>query len=143
MARVKLIQTKDDMAPEHHALFDELAALRGRISGPSSVVLYSPRLARPWNEISEYLHRSSVVEARHAELAVCTAAREYDCAYIWAAHLPQARRAVSFMVGRDTARLDERGVRRACVESVAERGRAMVRDSAATPVPHEDGESHA
>jgi len=93
MARVKLIQTKDDIAPEHYALFDELAALRGRISGPSSVVLYSPRLARPWNQISEYLHSASVVEPRYAELAVCATAREYDCGYIWAAHLPQARRA--------------------------------------------------
>jgi hypothetical protein len=70
MARVKLIVDKEDVAPEHYALFDALAALRGRISGPSTVVLHSPGLARPWNEISEYLHRESLVEAEHAELAV-------------------------------------------------------------------------
>ena len=46
MARVKLIVNKEDIAPEHHALFDKLAALRGRISGPSTVVLHSPGLAR-------------------------------------------------------------------------------------------------
>jgi hypothetical protein len=62
MARVKLIVNKEDLAPEPHALFDRLAALRGRISGPSTVVLHSPGLARPWNEISEYLHRESIVE---------------------------------------------------------------------------------
>jgi len=93
MARVKLIVSRDDIAAEHHALFDELAALRGRISGPSTVVLHSPGLARPWNEISEYLHRHSVVEAQHAELAVCATAREKDCAYIWNAHVPLARKA--------------------------------------------------
>jgi len=93
MARVKLIVDKEDVAPEHHALFDALAALRGRISGPSTVVLHSPGLARPWNEIGEYLHRESVVEAEHAELAVCATAREKDCGYVWNAHVPLARKA--------------------------------------------------
>jgi alkylhydroperoxidase family enzyme len=93
MARVKLIVHKEDVAPEHHALFDALAALRGRISGPSTVVLHSPALAGPWNEISEYLHRDSVVEPQHAELAVCATARERDCGYVWNAHVPLARKA--------------------------------------------------
>jgi len=93
MARVKLIVSRDDVAAEHHALFDELAALRGRISGPSTVVLHSPGLARPWNEISEFLHRHSIVEPQLAELAVCATAREKDCGYIWNAHVPLARKA--------------------------------------------------
>ena len=93
MARVKPIVNRDDVAPEHHALFDELAALRGRISGPSTIVLHSPSLARPWNEISEYLHRQSIVEPEHAELAVCATAREKDCGYVWNAHVPLARKA--------------------------------------------------
>ena len=93
MARVKPIVNRDDVAPEHHALFDELAALRGRISGPSTIVLWSPDLARPWNEISEYLHRQSIVEPQHAELAVCATARERDCGYVWNAHVPLARKA--------------------------------------------------
>jgi 4-carboxymuconolactone decarboxylase len=93
MARVKLIVNRDDVAPEHHALFERLAALRGRISGPSTVVLHSPGLAAPWNEISEFLHRESIVEAPHAELAVCATAREKDCGYVWNAHVPLARNA--------------------------------------------------
>jgi len=92
MARVKLIQNKEDVAPEHYELFAELAALRGRISGPSTVILHSPGLARPWNEISEYLHRDSIVEARLAELAVAATAREYDGPYVWNAHAGAARR---------------------------------------------------
>src|SRR5262245_35966747 len=93
MARVQLIVNKEDVAPEHHALFDTLAALRGRISGPSTVVLHSPGLAGPWNEISEYLHRQSIVEPQHAEVAVCATARERDCGYVWNAHVPLARKA--------------------------------------------------
>lgn len=93
MPRVKLIQNKEDIAPEHYTLFAELAALRGRISGPSTIMLHSPTLAKPWNEVSEYLHRRSMVPPQHAELAVSVAAREYDCAYVWAAHVPKARKA--------------------------------------------------
>jgi 4-carboxymuconolactone decarboxylase len=93
MPRVKLIRNKEDIAPEHYPLFDELAALRGRISGPSTIVLHSPVLAKPWNEISEYLHGVSIVPDQYAELAVSVAAREYDCAYVWNAHVPKARKA--------------------------------------------------
>ena len=93
MARVKLLTEKGEVAPEHYALFDDLAALRGRVSGPSAVVLHSPALARPWNDVGEYLHRASIVDPRHYELAVCVTAREQDCAYVWAAHLPLARSA--------------------------------------------------
>src|SRR3989449_8563020 len=93
MARVKPIVNRDDVAPEPPAFFDERAALRGGISGPSTIVLWSPGLARPWNEISEYLHRQSIVEPQHAELAVCATARERDCGYVWNAHVPLARQA--------------------------------------------------
>ena len=106
MARVKLIVNKEDLAPEHGALFDELAALRGRISGPSTIVLYSPGLARPWNQVSEYLHRDSIVEPEHAELAVCATARERDCGYVWNAHVPLALKA---------------GIARQTIAAVAER----------------------
>jgi 4-carboxymuconolactone decarboxylase len=93
MARVKLLQDKTDLAPEHSALFDVLASRRGRISGPSSVILHSPGLAGRWNQISEFLHGQSIVEPELYEIAVCATAREFDGNYIWAAHEPAARRA--------------------------------------------------
>ena len=93
MARVRLIQHREDIAPEHHAVFEELAALRGRISGPSTVMLHSPGLARPWNDISEFLHGESIVEPRFAELAVAASARENDCGFVWNSHAGQARKA--------------------------------------------------
>jgi 4-carboxymuconolactone decarboxylase len=93
MPRVKLLATRDDVAPEHYPLFEELAALRGRVSGPSSVVLYSPALSKPWNDQSEFLHRDTVVEPAASELAMIATAREKDCAFIWNAHVGAARKA--------------------------------------------------
>lgn len=110
MPRVKLLTTKSDLAPEHHALFDELAALRGRVSGPTSVVLYSPGLAGPWNGPSEFLHRGTVVEPALAELAMAATARERDCPFIWNAHAPLAHKAgvseATLAAVRDNAPLD-------------------------------------
>lgn len=56
-------------------------------------MLHSPGLARPWNAISEYLHRESIVLPPDAELAVCATAREKDCGYIWNAHVALAWKA--------------------------------------------------
>ena len=92
MPRVKLFKAKEDVAPEHHALYDELAAMRGRLSGPASVVMYSPGLSKPWNDQSEFLHRQTIVDKGLAELAICAAARERDCPYIWNAHTSKARK---------------------------------------------------
>lgn len=92
MARIPLVRNKEDIAPEHYPLFEELAALRGFISGPSTVVLNSPPLAKPWNEVSEYLHRKSIVDDPSAELAVMVTARERDCRYVWSAHVRIGRR---------------------------------------------------
>ena len=92
MPRVKLLTAKEDVAPEHYALYDELAALRGRLSGPASVVMYSPALSKPWNDQSEFLHREAMVEPALSELAISAAARERDCQYIWNAHSKAARK---------------------------------------------------
>ena len=110
MPRVKLITAKEDVAPEHYALYDELAALRGRLSGPASVVMYSPALSKPWNDQSEFLHRESLVEPAYSELAISATARERDCPYIWNAHVKAARkggiREATLTATRDNAALD-------------------------------------
>ena len=110
MPRVKLLNAKEDVAPEHHALYDELAAMRGRLSGPASVVMYSPALSKPWNDQSEFLHRETIVEHALAELAISAAARECDCPYIWNAHVNKARKhgiaEATLIATRDNTALD-------------------------------------
>ena len=92
MPRVKLLTAREDVAPEHYVLYAELAALRGRLSGPATVVFHSPALSKPWNDQSEFLHRETVVEPGLYELAVSAAARERNCPYIWSAHAKAARK---------------------------------------------------
>ena len=119
MPRVKLLTAKEDVAPEHHALYDELAAMRGRLSGPATVVMHSPALSKPWNDQSEFLHREAVVEPGLAELAVSATARERDCAYIWNAHAKAARKGgiseATLIATRDNAALDGLPPREAAV----------------------------
>jgi 4-carboxymuconolactone decarboxylase len=121
--RVKLLNAKEDVAPEHHALYDELAAMRGRLSGPASVVMYSPALSKPWNDQSEFLHRETIVEHGFAELAICAAARERDCPYIWNAHAKKARKhgiaEATITATRDNAALDGLPPQEAAVVSYA------------------------
>jgi len=110
VSRVKLFKAKEDVAPEHHALYDELAAMRGRLSGPASVVMYSPGLSKPWNDQSEFLHRETIVQSGFVELAICAAARERDCPYIWNAHAKKARKGgiseATLTATRDNTALD-------------------------------------
>ncbi|GEM_PF-121116 len=110
MPRIPLITQKDQLPPEHHALFDQLAALRGRVSGPSTIVLHSPALAGSWNQQSEFLHANSVVDHRSSELAIIATARARDCGYIWNAHVNAARTAgaseAAIAAARDNRPLD-------------------------------------
>jgi len=104
------LTSKEDVAPADHALFDELAALRGRLSGPASVVFHSPALSKPWNDQSEFLHREASIEPKYAELAVVAGAREKDCRYIFSAHSKAARKGgtseAALTAARDNASLD-------------------------------------
>ena len=61
--------------------------------GPGAIRLYSPPLAESMTAVNDYLRRKSGLEPRLVELAILVAAREMDCAYIWTAHEPAARKA--------------------------------------------------
>ena len=54
MARVPLILSKDQVAPEHHATVDAIIGSRGALHGPFSVFLHSPEIAGP-DEVREIL----------------------------------------------------------------------------------------
>jgi 4-carboxymuconolactone decarboxylase len=68
---------------------------RGAVDGfgPGAIRLYSPPLAESMTAANDYLRRKSGLEPRLVELAILVAAREMDCAYIWTAHEPAARKA--------------------------------------------------
>ncbi|MBI4339804.1 MAG: carboxymuconolactone decarboxylase family protein [Chloroflexi bacterium] len=118
MTRVTEIRAREQVPPEHQAAFDEVVSLySGRIVGPFRVLLHSPELARRVCSIGAFLRRDSPLPASARELAIITAAREWDCLYEWYAHEPGAQRA---------------GVSQEAIEAV------RARDSRALLAPQED-----
>jgi 4-carboxymuconolactone decarboxylase len=93
MPRITPISTKDQVPPEHHAAFDQVAALRGRISGPSGFLMYSPQLNLAHSAVSAYFLKQSVIPERLQEVAILTTVREKEVAYAWGAHVASGRKA--------------------------------------------------
>lgn len=86
------ITEREQVAPAHHAAFDEvMATYNGRVVGPLRILFYVPELARRISNIGASMRNSSPFPAAR-ELAIIAAAREWDCLYEWYAHEPGARR---------------------------------------------------
>jgi 4-carboxymuconolactone decarboxylase len=93
MARVHEVTAREELAPEHQPIFDEIAASRGRISGPFPVLLNSPEMALQVARIGHHVRFNHHFEQWVFELVVLTAAREADCLFEWAAHSRDAAKA--------------------------------------------------
>lgn len=106
MPRITQITEREQVAPGKRHLFDAIAESRGRVSGPFSVLLNSPELAGRAAHLGAYIRFESTLTPAQRELAIITAAREFDCVFEWAAHEPLACSA---------------GVRQAAIQAVANR----------------------
>ena len=93
MARIPLIEKKDDLPADHHAAWDLIAQSRGRVAGPFGVLLHSPEAAKRAAHLGAYLRFESALSGVHRELAILATARAMDCRYEWAAHVPLAKKA--------------------------------------------------
>ena len=93
MPRITPIAAKSDVPAEHHAVFDGVMQTFGRIRGPFSMLLHTPRLARHFLGVVNFFRDESVVEQKLRSLAALVAAREREGAYVWAAQVEGARRA--------------------------------------------------
>src|ERR1700748_2628982 len=92
MARVPLITSKDQVAPEHHAIVDPLIGSRGALHGPFSVFLHSPEIAGRVAHLGAYVRFEGSLDMRVRVLAAMTVAREYEAMYVWGAQTGGARR---------------------------------------------------
>src|SRR5215471_11843608 len=94
MARLPVV-TRDQVPEQFRQTFDELTAGTGRVitSGPGSITINSPEMARRRNHVTSYLRYETTFPKRIQELAIITTARAMDCPYIWNAHAPAARQA--------------------------------------------------
>lgn len=94
MARVPIV-TRDQVPEQFREAFDKLTAESNGViaSGPGSITINSPEMARRRNHLTSYLRYETTFPKKIQELAIITAARMMDCPYVWNAHAPAARRA--------------------------------------------------
>ena len=93
MPRIPEITVKEALPEDQHPIFDAIAASRGRVGYPFSLLLNSPEVAGRVAHLGTYLRFESTLAPTDRELAIITAAREFDCAFEWAAHVRAARTA--------------------------------------------------
>jgi len=86
--------TRESIPEDQRATFDEFVQGRGEIpaTGPGSVLLYAPAVAKYGLEMARYLRTDTSLSPQVRELAMLVAARERDCQFIWNAHAVAARR---------------------------------------------------
>jgi 4-carboxymuconolactone decarboxylase len=92
MPRVAPITGKSDVPTEHHAVGDAVVKVFGNVRGPFGVLLHSPKLAERVLPLVTFFRDESVVEPTLRSVAILTAVREREAAYVWAAQVGAARR---------------------------------------------------
>src|SRR2546425_1141069 len=92
MPRVAPITGKSDVPAEHHAVVDAVVKVFGNVRGPFSMLLHSPKLAERVLPLVTFFRDESVVAPKLRSVAILTAVRERDAAYVWAAQVAAARR---------------------------------------------------
>jgi len=93
MSRIPTVDKKEDLPPEHRAVYDAIAQSRGRVGGPFLALLHSPPLAERTARLGSYIRFESQLEPRIIELAALVAARELECKHEWAAHIQHGQKA--------------------------------------------------
>jgi 4-carboxymuconolactone decarboxylase len=84
--------TRDELAPDARAAYDQIAMSRGAIGGPFGVLLHHPPLCERVGALGEQLRFHSGLPGADRELAILTVGREIEAAYEWVAHEVIARR---------------------------------------------------
>jgi 4-carboxymuconolactone decarboxylase len=92
MPRVAPITGKSDVPAEHHAAVDGVMKVFGNVRGPFSMLLHSPKLAERVLPLVTFFRDESVVDAKLRSIAILSAVREREAAYVWSAQVGAARR---------------------------------------------------
>jgi 4-carboxymuconolactone decarboxylase len=92
MARVPLITSKEQVAPEHHAIADAVIKSRGGIHGPFTVAMNCPPVAAHLEALGGYVRFQGKLDMRVRVLAAMVVAREFETLYVWGAQSGSARK---------------------------------------------------
>ena len=93
MPRIASVTGKSDVPAEYHGVVDEVLKVFGSIRGPFSILLHSPKLAERLLKLVTFNREENVVEPKLRSIAILSAVREREAAYVWAAQVGAARRA--------------------------------------------------
>ena len=86
MSRMPEITRRAAVAEDGREIFDYIEKTRGRVGLPYSVFLHHPELAYRKLHVGSYVRFETTLPRNVSELTICTAAREIDCRFEWAAH---------------------------------------------------------
>ena len=92
MPRIPPIAAKTDLAPEGQHVYDQVMGVFGRVRGPFSMLLHSPKLAERLLPMVPFAREGTIVAPQLRQIAVLAAVRERDANYVWAAQVDASRR---------------------------------------------------
>jgi 4-carboxymuconolactone decarboxylase len=93
MARVPQITGKADVPEADQYVVDQVLEVFGRVRGPFSILLHSPRLAERLLPMVPFNRDGSVVEPIPRLVGILATVREKEAKYVWAAQTAAARTA--------------------------------------------------
>jgi 4-carboxymuconolactone decarboxylase len=93
MPRQPEVLDRELLQEDERGVFDYIVETRGRVGLPYSVFLNHPQLCNLKLAVGTYVRFKTSLPRNVSELAICTAAREMDCRFEWAAHAGAASRA--------------------------------------------------
>lgn len=92
MARLTLITSKEQVAPEDQEIVDAIVASRGALQGPFTMFLHCPELAGRAAHLGAFVRFEGALDMRVRVLAAMVVAREFEAVYVWGAQTNGARR---------------------------------------------------
>ena len=106
MERVPEITNREDLPEDQREFYDSIITSRKQIGAPYNFLLHAPDLAARTAHLIGYSLFSTDFPKDVKELAICTVARELNCAFEWAAHADHAIKA---------------GIREECIKIIQDR----------------------
>ena len=91
--RLPSVEQRDVLPEDKRHIYDYLAETRGAVRPPFSVLMNHPDVCYLVSQVGTFARFKSALTKDVIETATLTAAREFDCRFEWAAHVPQAKNA--------------------------------------------------
>ena len=91
MARIPLLDERENLSEVQQAVFDWIVESRGQMIRPFEVLLHVPEMARPAAELGHQIRYEGSLSDHDRELAIITVATAHRCDFEWDTHVGLAR----------------------------------------------------